>query len=40
VRDCIFELWTFDYIPKDNLAYQHLLSTLKAMGLLGANIDV
>lgn len=29
-----------DYIPKDNFAYQHLLSTLKAMRLLGANIDV
>ena len=29
-----------DYIPKDNFAYQHLLSTLKLMGLLGADVDV
>ncbi len=29
-----------DYIPKDNFAYQRLLSRLKLMGLLGADVDV
>lgn len=29
-----------DYIPKDNFAYQHLLSTLEMMGLIGGNVDV